>query len=223
MKFVSLEDFQKYSGVFNDNPIQETFIETSQDIIENYLGYKLELQRYESYINGNNSNEASLKAKPVKRLIKVTINGKDTELDNFTVDNEFLIYKNIFPEGNKNILIVYEAGYDSPNIDNFGNLLDCGDSESEIDGPVIGCGNASSSYENIIDSGGSLFKNIFNYLPEIIKSSILRIAALLQSESDSNTGITSKSFGDSGSRTFINYTNFDKYLSPISNYRLLRI
>ncbi|MCL2440474.1 MAG: hypothetical protein FWD14_01910 [Treponema sp.] len=60
-------------------------------------------------------------------------------------------------------------------------------------------------------------------IPEIIKITIMRIASLLQSESDSNIGVTSKYFGDSGSRTFINYTNFDKYLLQVSNYRLIRI
>jgi hypothetical protein len=61
------------------------------------------------------------------------------------------------------------------------------------------------------------------YLPGIIKMTVLRIASLLQNESDSNIGITSKSFADSGTRTFINYTNFDKYLIQISNYKLLVI
>jgi len=60
-------------------------------------------------------------------------------------------------------------------------------------------------------------------IPEIIKLTIMRIAAILQTEGDSNIGITSKSFGDSGTRTFINTTNFDKYLIQISNYRKIRI
>jgi hypothetical protein len=61
------------------------------------------------------------------------------------------------------------------------------------------------------------------YLPEIIKMTVLRIATLLQSESDSNIGVTSKSFADSGTRTFINTVNFDKYLIQISNYKLIII
>jgi hypothetical protein len=61
------------------------------------------------------------------------------------------------------------------------------------------------------------------YLPYIIKMTVLRIAALLQSESDGNIGVTSKSFADSGSRTFINSINFDKYLIQISNYKILVI
>jgi len=61
----------------------------------------------------------------------------------------------------------------------------------------------------------------YETVPELIKLTILRIAALLMCESDSNIGITSKSFGDSGTRVFQNYTNFDKYLLPISCYKLL--
>jgi len=60
-------------------------------------------------------------------------------------------------------------------------------------------------------------------MPEIIKLTILRIASLLQTESDSNIGVTSKSFGDSGNRTFVNTVSFDKYLIQISQYRVIRI
>jgi hypothetical protein len=59
------------------------------------------------------------------------------------------------------------------------------------------------------------------YLPKIIKMTVLRIASLLQTESDGNIGVTSKSFGDSGTRTFINTVNFDKYLIQISTFKLL--
>ena len=60
-------------------------------------------------------------------------------------------------------------------------------------------------------------------VPELIKMTALRIATLLQTESDNNIGVTSKSFGDSGNRTFINTVNFDKYLIQISQYRKIRI
>ena len=223
MRFVFLEEFQKYTGVFNDSPIQESFIGAAQGIVENYLGYELKLQKYETYIDGNGNSEVSLKARPIKRLIKVVINDENIDLKNFRLINEFIIYYNRFPTGTKNVYVEYEAGYDYLNKDTFNNLLDCGDSESEIDEPIIDGGNSNSEYENIIDCGNSLFKSNINYIPEIIKSTILRIAAILQSESDSNIGVTSKSFGDSGNRTFINYTNFDKYLQPISSYRILRI
>ena len=57
-------------------------------------------------------------------------------------------------------------------------------------------------------------------LPQIIKLTVLRIAALLQTESNNNIGISGKSFMD-GSRTFINFTNYDKYLIACSKYKLI--
>ena len=57
-------------------------------------------------------------------------------------------------------------------------------------------------------------------LPQIIKLTVLRIAALLQTESNNNIGISGKSFMD-GSKTFINFTNYDKYLISCSKYKLI--
>lgn len=58
-------------------------------------------------------------------------------------------------------------------------------------------------------------------LPEVIKGTILQIAALRQSESDSNIGVTSKSFSDSGTRVFINNRNYEPYLMNISRYKVI--
>ena len=57
-------------------------------------------------------------------------------------------------------------------------------------------------------------------LPQIIKLTVLRIAALLQTESNNNIGVSGKSFID-GSRTFTNFTNFSKYLDACSKYKLI--
>lgn len=57
-----------------------------------------------------------------------------------------------------------------------------------------------------------------NVCPDIIKLTIKRIATLLLMEAGENIGVTSKSMPDN-SRTFINYTNYLKYLTPIQNYR----
>ena len=57
-------------------------------------------------------------------------------------------------------------------------------------------------------------------LPQIIKLTVLRIAALLQTESNNNIGISGKSFMD-GSRTFTNFTNYDKYIIACSKYKLI--
>lgn len=60
----------------------------------------------------------------------------------------------------------------------------------------------------------------YTKIPAIMKMTVLRIATLLQSEGDSNIGISSKSFEDSGTRVFQNYTNYDKYLIQCSKYKL---
>ena len=55
-------------------------------------------------------------------------------------------------------------------------------------------------------------------LPELIGLTILRIATLMLMEGGENIGVSSKSFADN-SRQFIQYTNYNKYLSPLLAYR----
>lgn len=59
-------------------------------------------------------------------------------------------------------------------------------------------------------------------VPAIIKETILRIATLMLIEAGENIGITSKSFGDN-SRTFLNYTSYEKYLRPLAPLRIVRV
>lgn len=60
-----------------------------------------------------------------------------------------------------------------------------------------------------------------NNMPSVIKLSILRIATLMLSETNGNIGLTGKSFSDN-SRTFINYSNYRKYLQPLDILRIVR-
>jgi len=60
-------------------------------------------------------------------------------------------------------------------------------------------------------------------LPEVIKLTCLRIAALMSTEAEGNIGITSKSFGDSGTRTFIQTTKYDRYLAVLNDFRITRL
>lgn len=62
----------------------------------------------------------------------------------------------------------------------------------------------------------------YRKLPDIIIQTILRIASLLQTEANSNIGITSKSYSD-GSRSFLNFSNFDKYLQPLYPLRTYKL
>ncbi len=58
-------------------------------------------------------------------------------------------------------------------------------------------------------------------MPSVITLSILRIATLMLSETNGNIGLTGKSFSDN-SRTFINYSNYSKYLQPLDTLRIIR-
>ena len=60
----------------------------------------------------------------------------------------------------------------------------------------------------------------FEKIPAIMKMTVLRIATLLQLESDSNIGVSSRSFQDN-TRTFLNTKNYEPYLIQCSSYKLL--
>ena len=59
-------------------------------------------------------------------------------------------------------------------------------------------------------------------VPADIKMAVLRIASVELSEANGNIAITSKSELDQ-SRSFFNYTNYDKFLKPLIGYRSKRI
>lgn len=63
----------------------------------------------------------------------------------------------------------------------------------------------------------------YRTLPDIIVQTILRIASLLQTESGGSIGLTSKSYGNDGSRSFLNYTSYAKYLEPLYPLRVVRL
>jgi hypothetical protein len=209
MPYLTLEEFQKYTNVHEDT-LQAVYLESAENIIKDYLGYDLVLQNHADVFIGNGTNKIQLKAKPVQQLILVKYDGIIIPSNSFIIKGEFISSISlVFAEGQP-VTINYRAGYDT------------GRGENNEDDESIDGGAPDSTYDDeSIDGGGS--SSLAEPLPDIIKLTGLRIAALLQTEGDNNIGITGKSFGDNGSRTFINYTNFDKYLLPISRYRLLKI
>ena len=113
---------------------------------------------------------------------------------------------NVIKVGVKNITVVSEITIDGTPVENY--YID--DDKIILKQPVIS--------DNIIIRFTAGFSED---LPAIIKLTVLRIAALLQTESNNNIGISGKSFID-GSRTFTNFTNFSKYLDVCSKYKLIR-
>ena len=114
---------------------------------------------------------------------------------------------NIIKVGVKNITAVSTITVDGTLVPVEGYYID--DDKIILNQPVIS--------DNIIITFTAGFSTD---LPAIIKLTVLRISALLQTESNNNIGVSGKSFMD-GSRTFINYTNFSKYLDTCSKYKLI--
>ena len=112
---------------------------------------------------------------------------------------------NIIKVGVKNITAVKEITINGTLVEDY--YID--DDKIILKQPVIS--------DNIIVTFTARFSED---LPQIIKLTVLRISALLQTESNNNIGISGKSFID-GSRTFTNFTNFDRYLIACSKYKLI--
>jgi hypothetical protein len=186
MSYVKIDELRAYSGAHEEDALLQGYIDSAENIVNNYLGYSPTLRGYVHYFDGTGTGELQLRARPIVTITGVEINGEPVPLTEFYggTESEYLFYKSIFPAGKRNVKAAYDAGYG----------VTPGDDEA---------------------NGG--------YLPGIIKLTVLRIAALLQTESGGNIGVTSKSFAESGARTFVNTVNFDKYLIQISGYKLLVI
>jgi hypothetical protein len=83
-----------------------------------------------------------------------------------------------------------------------------------------------TDYEAVFTEGQNniqiTYKAGYTSFPGLIQMTVLRIATLLMQESNGNIGITGKSF-DTNSRSFINYSDFNKYLKPLDPLRIIRI
>ena len=223
MSYVSIDQSQQYTGVFDNPEKMQSFIDASEAIVQNYLGYQLELKKYLTIVDGNNRQDIQLEARPIKEILRVVVNDVEIPVSQFEAINEYIHFTNtgIFPSGRRNIKIVYNAGFDNNVFNSENNYYDGGDANNNTDDFI---GNAdANTVSPVLNAGNALLQDDTNKTPSEIILTILRIAALLESESNQNIGVTSKSFGDSGSRTFVNYTSFQKYLFPISHYRLKRI
>jgi hypothetical protein len=227
---ISIADLEQYTGKHTeDNTGLQTYIDSAADIIQNYIGYDPEISFHNEYVNGYGSNKIQLKHKPVSLVYRITDYETGEMLfranlqNDYIISEEFVSFKNIiFP--NHKLMVEYIGGWGL--IDFYVNTIGEGDAGTTGWKTIYDCGDAGSEFEINTISGGdasSIGSIIEKPVPAIFKQTALRISSLLLTEADNNIGITSKQFGDSGSRTFINYTNFDKYLLPLSKYKLIVI
>jgi len=222
MNYVSLEQFSRYTGIHDEPEKLQSFIDAAEGMVMNYLGYELGLKKYVTVTNGNGREDVQLEARPIREILRVFVNDEPIPITRLEAVNEYIYYKNgIFPEGRRNVIVIYNAGFDTDANIPDNDMFDGGDAANDTDGFV---GNAdATTVSPILNGGNALPESGATTIPAEIILTILRIAALLESEANQNIGVTSKTFADSGNRTFVNYTNFNKFLFPISKYRLKRI
>lgn len=85
-----------------------------------------------------------------------------------------------------------------------------------------------NTQSNCLDMAQKIIEDYLGYalsaytltMPIIITQTLFRIASLLQQEGAGNIGINNKSFGESGSRNFLNIVDYSKYLAQLSEYKL---
>ena len=165
----------------------------TKEELEGFTGVQFE--------SGNNIAELFIEA--AQNIVENYL-GYEVESKKYT--KHFTLHSsNVIKVGVKNITVVSEITVDGTPVDNY--YID--DDKIVLKQPVIS--------DNIIVTFTAGFSTD---LPQIIKLTVLRIAALLQTESNNNIGISGKSFMD-GSRTFMNFTNYDKYLISCSKYKLI--
>jgi hypothetical protein len=227
---ISVADFEKYTGKHvEDSAGLQMYIDSATDILKNYIGYDPEISFNTEHIKGYNSNKLQLKHKPVNSVYRITEYlsgrvlfelGRSVSQSDYIASEEFVVFKDIiFPDSR--LIVEYTSGFGA--IDFSFYVIDGGNAGTAERDAAYDCGFSYSEHGANIIFGGYAANASAVEMPAIFKQTALRIAALLATEANDNIGITSKQFGDSGSRTFINYTNFDKYLSPLSKYRLIVI
>jgi hypothetical protein len=232
--YVTVADLQKYTKLKTDDVTAlQIYLDSALGIINNYLGYNPEIDYHTEYIDSWGDNKIKLRHKPVNLVYKITDYTNNEilfearqDLDqDYIIEEEYVTFKSIiFPKDK--LKVEYVSGYGL--LDFSANTLNGGNAETTyLDYERTIDGGNAEGYDlifNYIDGGTALTIGVIETsMPVIFKQTVLRIAALLLTEADNNIGITSKSFGDMGSRTFISYTNFDKYLYPLSKYRLIII
>ena len=182
-----LKKFNVYTNNYEDSPevndIKRQYIISATEVVENYLGYKLDIHEVTEEHTFIGSHDFYLKSFPVQEVYNVILaDGTYLPAPYYSLRGDHVRIQfprdDFFAEScklwkNDEITIIYAAGY--------------------------------------------------RQLPDIVTQTILRIASLLQSESQGNIALQSKSYGNDGSRSFFNYTNWSKFLDPLYPLRVVRL
>lgn len=111
---VTVAQFEEYSGSFQaDNELLfEAYIQTAQEVVEDFLGYKLEAEDRDLVISGTDTDAVLLGTKAVNSITSVTADGVAADVSAAHVNGEVLYIPDfIFPAGYRNIKVSANCGY----------------------------------------------------------------------------------------------------------------
>jgi hypothetical protein len=215
---ISVEEFEKYNGVQDDDRgFLVSLIRAAEEVAADYLGYAPEYQLRRETHDGTGAEYLPVRARPVRAAAYVAIAGAAVPLERveFT-DDRLYLRGGLFPRGRRNVEVRYTAGYQferAPAVLSGGAAAGAG--ADVLSGGAAAGGGADGA---LCGGDAATYSGQPAYL---IKNVVLRIASLMLTETGQNIGITSKSFGDSGTRAYLNNTEYAKYLLPIARYKLL--
>lgn len=219
MNVVSNQRFQVYSGFHPSDPsIVEGYLASAQSIVEKYLGYPLEEKvHYYKKKAVWNTDAILCDFLPVRGVSSLSVNGVMVEepvVREYGVDIDIHRGDSIIMEYTAGYTpFVYEECHDAKYRSGFTYATK--DSEGNF--------HVKYDWEVGDDVEGEVYFQIQNDgeggLDPVIVSSILRIASLIHTESQGNIGMTGVNLGGV-SRSFTNYTSYEKYLKPLSSLRV---
>jgi hypothetical protein len=102
-----------------------------------------------------------------------------------------------------------------------------------VDGVSKTVGDFIADDEYLVNKNGVLFPKgstiVVTYqggyatIPGSISMAIMRIATLLHTEGSGQIGVSSQTLDGGNTRSFVNYTNYQKYLAPLQALRIVRL
>lgn len=135
---ISLDEFKKLNSSLEltDNEIQ-ILLKVVTDYIHTLAGVSLEEGEYTEYLHGNGTKRLYLIKRPVRKIIKITRNRNDSDVNDYIVENECIrLKKGIFYQGqdmyepylagfytkSEYIEITYIGGFKYPTKEDEGNV-----------------------------------------------------------------------------------------------------
>jgi len=182
MGLVTLATWKAYAkkadGDATLEALYQTFVDSAEQIVKDYLGYNPASQTYTSQTYyGSGTSSLTLKAKPITAIASITVNGVSKTVGDYTIDGERITNKNGEIFGRSDIIVItYTAGLSAGDTRLGLVILTCMDIASLLSqnaGDNIGVSSVT------MDGGNSrTFVNYNDFRKQLARLASLRLARL---------------------------------------------